>query len=269
MDKKETENEAVYRLFEKFFGDKVPGQLLSSIRILIVHKDDRTCLEVVRQQMHYNCDFETAAEIATTVAIIDPDNICKWFNLLVENLNLDNELGVIDDTNRNKCLGYRFGFGIILAVFKIANELSAHNGKNEIVKKFLVALPDTISKIIKNKCILINFVDDILAESRNETNSHPEHLKVANQFRSKIATEITKYVRCDNGYDDRQRLVEVLKILESLKMPNGEWDSIKKYGLGALIIDQICYALFGTMSPKGKATALQLYFSGLSFEDTR
>jgi hypothetical protein len=240
---------SVFNVIKALMGDKLPEQMRDSLSVLL--EGDGNLSRIIGH-MNYNCEFELVAEIAYMVYLMDPHAAGGWLDLLVNDFNLDNKS---DYKIKQRPGDYRIVFGTILAIFKIANELTLCYSKLEEAKEILPKLPDLIYKLMINEGPMHIVVNSFLFGMSSE------NLKTLNKFKSALATEITAYVRGGalKNLDLRdQRLREIRSIFKKVMSSNKVWD---KNSIGGLILEQICYAKFGELGINSHVEALERFLS--------
>ncbi|MBN1325805.1 hypothetical protein JW977_02385 [Candidatus Falkowbacteria bacterium] len=238
----------VYKMILRLMGDKLPEQTREVLNLMLAgNENPEQAIELMRD----NCDFEIVAEIAMLIAILDPLGSWKWIDLLVKDFNLD----CLPATKSEPQYDYRFAFGVILAIFKIANELSSSYPKAE---NLLDGLPNLLYKIIINQGCLIQHANYKLNNPENN-GIYPDTSKLVKRFKSALTTEITKYIHREILAN--KRMAEIQGILQKLRQSKDtDWSLLEGISIGGLILDQICYAMFGSLGTTQRVHALQLLF---------
>jgi hypothetical protein len=237
----EGNGKTVFRVILRLMGEKLSERTRDTLELLLEGNGD---LERVIDLMKYNCEFETAAEIALLVAILNPWGAKEWIGLLANQFELDRP-------EKGRSEGdYRFTYGAILAIFKIANELPAMYPEINQAREVLTLMPSLIHGLITNHKYLI--------EKANKVIYFPDADKTINKFRSMLATEISRYIRCDATKKDCSlRADEVHWIFHGLLEDKDSWQDNK---IGKLILEQICYALFGSFEISERLKVLDLFW---------
>lgn len=246
---KETRGEAMSRILERYSGKKIEWALKDCIQSVLDKKDN-----YLRQIVQRMCgpDINTVSEITLAIFILDVANRKEWLDLLMR--ILESEDGSIFIEMNLEHISQNFYFGVCLGIFKIANELTEHHANKE-EDDFLIAIPEIIYEIITSHGCLLNKTRRVLSNI-NSCFSPGE----SNEFRSALTKEIYRYMRWYRQYKDEGGLIQSKmdprRIMEKMGNPDKLWREVDKYNIGGLILDQICYAIFGDSDLEERVQAI-------------
>ncbi len=192
-------------------------------------------------------DYEGVATSVVAVAAFTPVLVEHWMKVVTQPLR-ETEM-VPNDTSFSKA----FGFGVVLGIFETGVWLDQHREERTEFEEIWALM---VEKIVLNHSL---------------EQFWPGSMVKPGKYEARLSEAIKKFIRgkkvfseWQKGHNQEQRIAQTSKLFETVTaaIKNAELPAGRLKGdevvspIGKLILGQLTYAVFGSMTPYGQAQAL-------------